>query len=400
MSKIEQLIQQHCPDGVEYKNVKDVISEAFWIMPSTPKFVDNSDIPYITSKNLRKRSIDFTNIKYISNDDYVTISRQRPILENDILIGMIGTIGEIAKVGVFDFKFYGQNMYLLRLDESIIDINFFVHFFDSPFVKSKLNSVKNSSSQGYLKAEHIEKIQIPIPPLAIQKEIATILDKFTALEARSRQYEYYRNQLLAFEGKEVEWKALGELTSLITKGTTPKKYTENGIAFIKTEAFDGSIINTKKLSYIDDETHNKELKRSILKHKDILITIAGATIGKCAIVQEEILPANTNQALAIIRLLENINNKYIFYILKSNHMAKYIEMNVKGSAQPNLNLQQLNDFKIPIPSLEEQERIVNILDQFDALVNDIKTGLPAEIKARRAQYEYYRKKLLTFNRVN
>ena len=123
MSKIEQLIQQHCPDGVEYKNVKDVISEAFWIMPSTPKFVDNSDIPYITSKNLRKRSIDFTNIKYISNDDYVTISRQRPILENDILIGMIGTIGEIAKVGVFDFKFYGQNMYLLRLDESIIDIN-------------------------------------------------------------------------------------------------------------------------------------------------------------------------------------------------------------------------------------------------------------------------------------
>ena len=112
------------------------------------------------------------------------------------------------------------------------------------------------------------------------------------------------------------------------------------------------------------------------------------------------IETNTNQALAIIRLLENINNKYIFYILKSNHMTKYIEMNVKGSAQPNLNLQQLNDFKIPIPSLEEQERIVNILDQFDALVNDIKTGLPAEIKARRAQYEYYRKKLLTFNRVN
>ena len=80
-------------------------------------------------------------------------------------------------------------------------------------------------------------------------------------------------------------------------------------------------------------------------------------------------------------------------------MVKYIEMNVKGSAQPNLNLQQLNDFKIPIPSLEEQERIVNILDQFDALVNDIKTGLPAEITARRAQYEYYRKKLLTFQKT-
>jgi type I restriction enzyme S subunit len=145
----------------------------------------------------------------------------------------------------------------------------------------------------------------------------------------------------------VEWKTLGELTSLITKGTTPKKYTETGIAFIKTEAFDGSYINSKKISFIDEDTHNKELKRSILKHNDILITIAGATIGKCAIVPKEILPANTNQALAIIRLNANVNLKYVFHLIKSNYMTKYIEQNIKGSAQPNLNLEQLNNFTIP-----------------------------------------------------
>ena len=201
---------------------------------------------------------------------------------------------------------------------------------------------------------------------------------------------------MSFEDGEVEWKTLGNLTSLITKGTTPKKYAQTGIAFIKTEAFDGTYINTNRISYIDEETHNKELKRSMLNQNDILITIAGATIGKCVIVPKEILPANTNQALAIIRLNDDVNVRYVFHLIKSSYMTKYIELNIKGSAQPNLNLEQLNVFSIPYPSQEEQNRIVAILDKFDALVNDISIGLPAEIKMRRQQYEYYREKLLTF----
>ena len=407
MSKIEQLIQQHCPDGVEYKNVKDVISEAFWIMPSTPKFVDNSDIPYITSKNLRKRSIDFTNIKYISNDDYVTISRQRPILENDILIGMIGTIGEIAKVGVFDFKFYGQNMYLLRLDESIIDINFFVHFFDSPFVKSKLNSVKNSSSQGYLKAEHIEKIQIPIPPLPIQQEIVTILDKFTALEAeleaeleaRSRQYEYYRNQLLSFEDKEVEWKALGDVGEFV-----------RGKRFVRTDMIEEgfpcihygemythyNIYAEKSKSFINPDLAKK---LRVAKYGDVIIVAAGETIedlgkGTAWLGKEDVVIHD-----ACFTYTSDLNPKYVSYFLRTKLFHNQIKRHISSGKISAINAKGLAQARIPVPSNEEQERIVNILDQFDALVNDIKTGLPAEIKARRAQYEYYRKKLLTFNRV-
>ena len=194
----------------------------------------------------------------------------------------------------------------------------------------------------------------------------------------------------------VEFRALGEVASLITKGTTPKSYKQSGISFIKTEAFDGVRIDKCKLSYIDEITHQTFLKRSILETDDILFTIAGATIGKSVIVTEDILPANTNQALAIIRLTKKVNKKYIFYILKSNHMRKYISQSAKGSAQPNLNLQQINDFSVPIPLLSEQERIVAIVDKFDALVNDISVGLPAEISARRKQYEYYRNQLLTF----
>ena len=155
----------------------------------------------------------------------------------------------------------------------------------------------------------------------------------------------------------------------------------------------------RSLSYIDEETHLGFLKRSILEADDILITIAGATIGKCAMVPADILPANTNQALAIIRLADGNSKNYIMYLLKSNHMKEYMQSNIKGSAQPNLNLKQLNDFIIPLPSLEEQERIVAILDRFDSLCNDIFQGLPAEIEARQKQYEYYRDKLLTFKEL-
>lgn len=159
------------------------------------------------------------------------------------------------------------------------------------------------------------------------------------------------------------------------------------------------MINFDKVKYIDNDIHNGSLRRSILQANDILFTIAGATIGKCVVVPKSALPANTNQALAIIRLKENYEHKYIFYLLKSKYMKDYIQKSIKGSAQPNLNLQQLNDFVIPVPSLEQQQRIVDILDRFDALCNDISSGLPAEIEARQKQYEYYRDKLLTFKEL-
>jgi type I restriction enzyme S subunit len=257
----------------------------------------------------------------------------------------------------------------------------------------------------------VEKIKIPIPypenpekSLEIQAEIVRILDTFTELtaeitaelKARKKQYTYYRDKLLTFEDGEVEWKTLGEVSTLITKGTTPSSYEKSGVSFVKTEAFDGTRINKNKLSYISETIHENILKRSILQANDILFTIAGATIGKCVTVTEDILPANTNQALAIIRLTEKVNIGYIFYILQSSHMKDYIYRSVKGSAQPNLNLQQMNNYPIPVPPLPEQERIASILDKFDALTSSITEGLPREIELRQKQYEHYRNMLLSF----
>ncbi|MDM1481111.1 restriction endonuclease subunit S [Myroides odoratimimus] len=173
---------------------------------------------------------------------------------------------------------------------------------------------------------------------------------------------------LRFPGFEGEWetKTLGEISQLITKGTTPKKFTNQGIKYIKIESFKENSIDIEKCMFIDEITHNKELKRSILREGDILFAIAGATIGKTNIVTKAVLPANTNQALAIIRLNEKEVKSYIIQILKSAIMQKYIKESISVGAQPNLNLEQINSFSFCYPNIEEQKKIASFL----SLINE------------------------------
>jgi type I restriction enzyme S subunit len=174
-----------------------------------------------------------------------------------------------------------------------------------------------------------------------------------------------------FQG-EWEEKKLGELSDLITKGTTPKKFTSEGVKFIKIECFDGDYINPSKCLFIDEKIHNKELKRSILKAGDILFAIAGATIGKVNFVTKEILPANTNQALSLIRLSIGNSKTFIYHNLKSTKMQKYIVDSISVGAQPNLNLEQINNFSFYLPTLPEQTRIATFLTAVDDKLTQLK----------------------------
>jgi type I restriction enzyme S subunit len=172
---------------------------------------------------------------------------------------------------------------------------------------------------------------------------------------------------LRFPEYDGEWfkTKLGDLSSLITKGTTPKKFVPEGIKFIKIECFDGDTINSNKCLFIDEVTHNKELKRSILKEGDILFAIAGATIGKVNVVSEDILPANTNQALSIVRLKNDVSRDFVYHNLKSNNMQRYILDNISVGAQPNLNLEQMNNFSFYTSSINEQTKIASFLTKVD-----------------------------------
>jgi len=179
---------------------------------------------------------------------------------------------------------------------------------------------------------------------------------------------------LRFPGFDGGWEKtkLIDITTLITKGTTPSYFTDSGINFVKLECFNEDNINAKKCLFVDEQTHNRLLKRSVLKENDILFAIAGATIGKCNIVAKEILPANTNQALAIIRLKEDENKLFIYYILKSYKMHRYIIDNVAGGAQPNMNLEQLGKFSFSLPTLPEQQKIASFLTAVDEKLQALK----------------------------
>lgn len=195
----------------EVEQIKNIISDNYWLMPKTPKFVlskNDNTIPYITSKNIKNGILNFKDSKYISKEDYKRISKNREIKTNDILISMIGTIGEIGVVK--NTQFYGQNMYLLRLNEKIINIKYFLIFISQDKIKNILKDHKNNSPQQYLKKEFILELEIPIPSLEVQNKIVEILDTLSdysknlkiglplEIEQRQKQYKCYRDLLLKF----------------------------------------------------------------------------------------------------------------------------------------------------------------------------------------------------------
>ena len=184
--------------------------------------------------------------------------------------------------------------------------------------------------------------------------------------------EGYKDTKIGRIPKDWEVTQLGELCEVITKGTTPTtngfSYLEDGINFVKVESIDsfGGFIE-KMFAYVGEDCH-KSFKRSQLQEGDILISIAGA-LGRTAIVTNNILPANTNQAVGILRLEDKSLNRFIRYFLDSNYLQKFIERINVASAQANLNLGHLNKFHIAFPPLSEQQKIAEILSTVDEQIS-------------------------------
>ena len=392
MSKINELILELCPNGVEYKNIKDLCFENFWVMPSTPNY-QNEGIPYITSKNIRNGIVMFDDVKYITEEDYKTISNNRPITENDFLISMIGTIGEVGIVRKEDLPFYGQNMYLLRLNTNLINIKYFYHYFTSEMVRKKLLGEKNNGNQGYLKTKNIESLKVPVPPLEVQNEIVRILDKFgeleAELEARKSQYEFWRGKIInMYENKNIK---LSDMAKVYDGTHSTPNYQENGIPFISVENI-SDIYGSNK--FISKEDYMKyKIKPEI---NDVFMTRIG-TIGKCSVFEKQIDLAYY-VSLALIRPnTEIILPKYLKYVVESNVGKDELYKRTLVHAVPiKVNKDEIGKIVLPVPSIEDQKKIISKLDRFESLTESISVGLPAEIELRRKQYEYYRNKLLSF----
>ena len=396
MSKLSRLLNELCPEGVEYKTLGEISSISRGGNFQKKHYVSNG-IPCIHYGQIYTKYNLFVN----EADSYIEseVAKKQKFAESgDIIMAITSeNVEDVCKC----IAWLGNDKVAVSGHTAIIHHNqnpkYLVYYLSSQMFQDQKRKMAHGTKVIEVSPAKLNEVKVAVPPLEVQREIVHILDSFTLLTAeltaeltaRKKQYEYYRDNILTFDTT-IKHVRLGDICSVITKGTTPKSYTKTGVSFVKTEAFDGTKIIPDKLSYVDEETHTTFLRRSMLEENDILITIAGATIGKCTIVPKEILPANTNQALAIIRLAKGNCPKYVMYLLQSDLMKQYMQKNIKGSAQPNLNLKQLNDFIIPLPSLNVQERLARVLDNFEAICTDLNIGLPAEIEARQKQYEYYR----------
>lgn len=261
---------------------------------------------------------------------------------------------------------------------------FLFHFLFSDLINKQFHELLVGSNYPAINSSDVRKLKLPIPPLseqkaiadclstwdkAIEKQSALIVQKELAKKALMQQLLSGKKRLKGFSG---EWKVvrLGIECELVTKGTTPsslgREFTSKGVNFIKIESLEenGAVIQNK-VAFIDEQTHEL-LKRSQLRENDLLISIAGA-LGRVALVNKQILPANTNQALAIIRLKKEskLKIKYLYYFLNSPKVKKEIDAINVQAAQANLSLSNINDLTVLYPSLEEQTAIANVLQCAD-----------------------------------
>ena len=250
---------------------------------------------------------------------------------------------------------------------------------------------------------------IPLPPLPVQEEIVRILDTFTELiaelkaelkaelAARKKQYEFYRENLLGFEGRtDVEWKKLGEVCGF-QNGYAFKssKFNAEGTPILRITNIQDGQICSEGCVYFNKQDYAVNLDRYRVCKDAIVVAMSGATTGKIGYNYTDVV-YYLNQRVGMFKPhAESLNKRYLYHWLLS--MSSYIlSISMGTGAQPNLSTESMMGITIPIPSLAEQAEIVAILDQFDTLTNSLTEGIPAEIALRQKQYEFYREKLLTF----
>lgn len=410
MSKIDDLISKYCPEGVELKELGEVILSLKTGLNPRKNFtlntVDAKNF-YVTVRELKGLEVVFLDkTDKVNNEGLRLISNRSKLEMGDVLFSGTGTIGRTALVKEEPKNWnVKEGVYVIKPNQGLVLPLYILYIL---YATNTVNQIQNKivgSPVSSIPMTELKKIKIPIPPLPVQKEIVNILDKFTSLEAelktelkaRNEQYVYYRDKMLGFEGKDVEWKTLGEVgTFLRGKRFVRTDMIEEGFPCIHYgEMYTHYNIWAKQSkSFISEELAGKLRKAN---PGDVIIVAAGETIEDIGKGTAWLADTDVVTHDACFSFKSPLNPKYVSYFLRTQLFHNQIRPHISSGKISAINANGLSKAKIPVPPIEEQDRIVAILDKFDALVNDISTGLPAEIKARRQQFEHYRAKLLTFN---
>ena len=394
MSRLDELIQELCPNRVEYKTLGDIATDVFRSSGIKRNQVTEEGIPCVRYGEIHTTygiwfdsCVSHTQLEYVSSPKYFS--------HGDILFAITGeSVEDIAKSCAYvgnEECLAGGDIVVLKHNENPKYLSYALATEDARRQKSagKVKSKVVHSSVPAIKA-----IQISVPPLPVQSEIVQILDNFTELTARKKQYEFYRDKLLTFGDAEMPIVELRSVVKRSCSGATPAKgnfeFYDNGtIPWIRTQD-----VHFNEITGVDSYITEKAVVETAAKwipENCVIVAISGATAGRCAINK---IKATTNQHCLNLEIDETkALYRYVYYCVYS----KYDELlSRKQGARGDLNSSLVLSLEIPVPSIDVQQRLVNVLDNFDAICSDLKIGLPAEIEARQKQYEYYRDKLLAF----
>ena len=388
MSRIDELIKELCPDGVNYQPLLSVTDVLYGYPCNASMFnTDNIGSPLARIRDVLAGKSDTCTTEDVPSK-YI-------LLEGDLLVGMDGNFH------VANWKQEGailcQRVCKFSTKNKAVLLNEFLSHLMKPIIL-KIENNKQNGTVKHLLDKDIKAIYIPVPPLPVQQEIVRILDSFTELiaeltaelEARKKQYEYYQKKLLSF-GPQVHWTTLGEIgkVSMCKRIMKNETSVSGDVPFYKIGTF-----GKQADAYISKQTfeHYKS-EFSYPKKGDILISAAG-TIGRTVVFDGSPAYFQDSNIVWLANDERYVLNSFLYYwyqtkpwkISTGGTIARLYNDNIAGA-------------KVPIVPIDEQKKIVNALDRFNAVCNDISCGLPAEIAARLKQYEYYRDKLLTFRSV-
>ena len=404
MSNLEELIEQYCPDGVEYVRFVDYANVLYGCPFNAAQFTnDSSYIPLIRIRDVLSGKAG-TYYKGEYSHDYI-------IKKGDILVGMDGNFN----LGIWDDidGLLCQRVCKLYTKDETRLLNGFIRHYMKPVFRQIEESTPGGSVK-HLSAKAINSIHIPLPPLPVQEEIVRVLDTFTELQAelqaelqkRKQQYNYYLDNLLNFKNinrggyqAEVKWMKLKDVATQWYRGAGIKReeVSEDGMPCVRY----GEIHTTYNIWFDDCISHtneSKQVSRKYAEKGDILFAITSEDI---QLVGNSVAYLGNERIMVggdIVVMKHNQDPKYMAYALSTSDAIKQKGKGKVKSKVVHTNVPSLQEIVIPIPSMTEQKRIASILDRFDTLTNDLAAGLPAEIEKRRQQYEYYRDKLLTFKR--
>lgn len=406
MKNLETLIQELCPDGVEFVKLGDVceIKGRIGFRGYTRKDLVSESEGAITlsPSNIINGNIVYDKCSYISWAKYEE-SPEIMAEVGDVVFTKTASVGKTAYIENMP-KEMTINPQLVLLKKFRGVSKYLAYILKTTYFQNEVKKITGVGSVPNVPQSSLAKIEIPLPPIEVQTEIVRILDKFTSLEAeleaeldcRKRQYEYYRDKLLSFEnvgGQEVKWKKMSEVCEIYDGTHQTPKYQSGGIPFISVENIKDIYGSNKYISLEDYESYKIKPKVG-----DVFMTRIGS-IGVCTVFTKQADIAYY-VSLALLRPNKEIlDSRYLKHFIESAIGRKELGKRILHNAVPiKINKSDIGKVKLLIPSLEEQHRIVSILDRFESLTTSLQSGLPAEISARRQQYEYYRDKLLTFKR--